>query len=258
MSDAREPEAARPQRPGAAGIVVIVVVVLLLLGVLAMVLADREDGQDEVAPSPSPGDPTPTAPFETPATPGPGLDELDDTDREPTDDDAAEFSSAYSPPGGSDVQTITADVSGDGRNEVLVASIAAELVRLDVAVWTGRAYEVVFTDQGGRADEIVEFAVLPLTDDTPGEIVTIQQAGDQGESLSLWAWTGESVARQAAQGGCWDGSHTYGIVGAEIIDEGETEIHATCDDSPLPQPAWTTDIYTWDGQAWQHARTEPE
>jgi hypothetical protein len=145
------------------------------------------------------------------------------------------------------------DVTGDGRNEIVFASIVQTRTRIDVAVWDGRQYRAVYADHGGQADEIDEFLVQDFTDSGTREIVTVQAVDEDRESLSIWGWNGEAFARQPGQGGCWDASHTYGIIGAEIS---EGEIAATCDGRPLPRAAWTTDIYVWDGEAWAHDRTE--
>ncbi|HVM19818.1 MAG TPA: hypothetical protein VM307_07645, partial [Egibacteraceae bacterium] len=85
------------------------------------------------------------------------------------------------------------------------------------------------------------------------EIVTQQTFGDSGESLSVWGWDGSSISRHIAEGGCWDGFHTYGRVGATIEP---MRITATCDGSPLPPDAWTSDVYEWTEGAWIYARTQ--
>ncbi len=73
----------------------------------------------------------------------------------------------------------------------------------------------------------------------------------------MWAVGGrEEVVELTAVGGCHDGSHTYGTVGATLEDrdaDGAQEIYATCDDSPLPVSDWSTDRYVWSGGAYRHA-----
>jgi hypothetical protein len=145
------------------------------------------------------------------------------------------------------------DVTGDGRNEVVFSSIVEQRTRVDIAMWDGRQYVVVFADLGGQADDIARFFVQDFTDTGAREVVTIQTHGENRESLSIWGWDGEEFGRQPAQGGCWDGSHTYGIIGVEIRLR---QIAATCDGRPLPRAAWPTDVYVWDGEEWVHDRTE--
>lgn len=258
------------ERRGPLGIIIGVLagVLVFLVAVLAIVLSARSDddglaGQPETTASPtSPAgtaaptpNPTPTAtttPTPTPtATPTP-TPRTTPTDREPTDADAAAFSTSYEPPGATDAQAVTVDANADGRPEVVVVSLAGGLTRLDVAAWDGQAYEVVFTDQGGPAQRLEDFTVTDVNDDDVPEIVTRQATGSEGASLSLWAWNGEEFARQSAVGGCWDGSHTYGIVG---VDLARGQIAATCDASPLPAAAWPSDVYEWDSDAWTYART---
>lgn len=195
-------------------------------------------------PTPMPA-PTPT-PTPTPATPEP-------TEREPTDADAAAFTSAFEPPGGRDVESVTVDMTGDGQPEIVVVSVAEDAVRLDVATWTGTAYDVAFSDAGGPADTVERFTVRDLTGNGTRDIATVQMIGQDRESMALWGWDGEQFVRHEARGGCWDGSHVYGIVGVAMADG---ELAATCDGSPEPVGAWPTDVYVWEDGAWRYDRTE--
>ena len=242
----------------AVGVVGAVAVFLLLL--VALVLFDDDDGEiadlePTTAPTPTrlatasptpPPSPTPT-PTPTP-TPRP-------TVREPTDADAADFVAAFEPPDAEGLESVTVDVTGDEVREIVFVSRSRGATRLDVAGWDGRSYQIVFADQGGEAEEITNFTVTDLNGDAAEDILTRQTVGEKGESLSLWGYDGEQIAPQVADGGCWHGAHTYGVVGAEI---GEEELAATCDDSPLPQSAWSTDVYVWDGDAyrWVYDRTK--
>lgn len=283
MSRPPDPRATPPERDPAArsrsGLTTTVAgvlagVLVFLLIVLGLLWFGGEDAEPEqpitaspLTPSPTPT-PTSTAPTTPAASPTPAQTPTPeqtptptptpeatptDAEREPTDADAAEFTARFQPPGATAVESVTVDATGDGRNEIVVASITQDVVRLDVATWTGSAYEVTFSDQGGQADEIERFSVRDVNGDDVREIVTVQNTGEEGQSLSLWGWDGEAFARQEARGGCWDGSHTYGIVGAEV-DDGR--LRATCDDSPLPQAAWSTDVYTWEDGAWTYSDTE--
>lgn len=198
------------------------------------------------APTPEPT-PSPTPEASPTPTPTPVA-----TDREPTDADAAAFASAFEPPGGQDVESVTVDITGDGRAEIVVVSVAQEVVRLDVATWNGTAYEVTFSDAGGPAGTIERFTVRDLAGDGIRDIATVQVT-EEFETLSIWGWDGSEVVRREAEGGCWEGSHVYGIVGVELR---EGEIAATCDDSPLPAAEWSTDVYVWDDGAWRYDRTD--
>lgn len=286
MSQPPDPGGAPPERdPGArprsgltgtvAGVLAGVLVFLLIVLGLLWFGGEDDDPEPPIAASPLTPTPSPTAspsPAATPtpegtatptSAPTPAQTTAPEqttpeatptaTEREPTDADAAAFTAAFEPPGAGAVESVTVDATGDGRNEVVVTSITQDVVRVDVATWSGSAYEVTFSDQGGQADEIERFAVRDVNGDDVREIVTVQAFGDDGQSLSLWGWDGEAFARQEGRGGCWDGSHTYGIVGAEV-DDGQ--VRASCDDSPLPQAAWSTDVYTWEDGAWTHTDTE--
>lgn len=257
----------RRRGPGGVIIGVLAGVLVFLLAVLVFVLRSQPGDEDDLAGRPvATGSPTPpaaTAPATGASTPTPTPTALPTatptptptptpTEREPTDADAAAFSSGYEPPGATDAQAVTVDLNADGRPEVVVVSLAGGVTRLDVAAWDGRSYEVAFTDQGGPAQQLEDFTVTDFNDDDVPEIVTRQSTGSEGRSVSLWGWDGEAFARQNAVGGCWDGSHTYGIVGVELA---RGQIVATCDASPLPAATWPSDVYEWDGEAWNYART---
>lgn len=268
MSDDRTQVYRRPPEepsggPSPAVLATAALLVLVLLVLLVVVwMRDRPDPlvrppesspTPEITPTldetPSPT-PTPT-PTLTP-TPTPTPAETPE-DREPTDSDAASFAANYRPPDATDVESITADVTGDGRNEVVFVSLADGNTRVDVARWTGRFYEAVFADRGGEAEQIERFTVHDYTATGTREIVTVQSAAGGHESLSIWGWDGEIFTRQRAVGGCWAGSHNYGAIGAQIT---AGEIRATCEGAPLPRTAWQTDVYVWDGQAWTYDHTD--
>jgi hypothetical protein len=237
----------------------VLVFMLIVLGLLFFGTVPDEEADPPLAGTPmSPPSPAPAEPVETetaPArTPTPTTEEPapEPTDREPTDADAAAFTSTFEPPGGAGVESVTVDVTGDGLPEVVVASVAREAVRLDVATWSGMAFDVTFTDVGGPAGEIERFVVRDLGGDGTRQIAVLAVL-DEFETVSIWAWDGHEIARAEAAGGCWDSSHVYGIVGVGLRDG---EIAATCDDSPLPVAEWSTDVYVWDDGAWRYDRTE--
>lgn len=233
---------------------------MLLLLVLMVVLASGRPERPDPAPSPQAESPPeqPSPPPTTPPTTAPVTPSVEESpspatpaEREPTDSDAAAFAARYQPPG-EQARSVQADVDGDGSNEVLFASIAGGVTRIDVAAWDGVAYRVVFVDQGGFADRFDGFFVRDFTGDRTREIVTLQAVGAQGQSLSIWGHDGRGYARQPAQGGCWSGSHTYGASGA-AIEPGR--ITATCDLAHRPVAAQPSAVYEWDGAGWVHVRT---
>lgn len=260
--------------PGPGGVVIGVVAGLLvvLLIVLLLLLNGRRDDRPlaqppppptivplPTQPPPPPDPPPPSAPPPSPPAPSPPAPTtpVPTGPRDPTPADAAEFAADFRPEGADGLRSVAADVNGDGVNEIVFAAIVADVVRLDVAAWNGETYEIAYTGQGGAADEISGFTVRDITGDGPTrEIVTSQNVGAQGQSVSIWGWDGAAIAPQTAQDGCWTGSNTYGIIGARV---GRGRIEATCDGSPLPTAAWPTDVYLWDGAAWAYDSTiDPE
>jgi hypothetical protein len=260
--DEEEPPPRSGPTPAVIGVVAAVVVILLIVVIL---VATRGDDDPVAAPTTPPPTTEPTVePTTEPPTPEPTTEpptpepttEPPAGDREPTDADAAGFANRYQPPGGEQVDFVAVDVNGDGRREVVFASVVAETTRIDVAAWDGQAYQVVYVGQGGPAEELTDLVIRDYTDADPREIVTFQTVGEDGQSLSIWGWDGERFTDQPAQGGCWNGQNTFGITGASIRLE---EITATCDGSPLPAEAWPTETYRWNGMAWVFdATTAPE
>lgn len=237
----------RPALIAAASALALVVVVLFVL--------NREGDGPAVDPSPDPSG-TPSASVSPSDSVSPTTEPSPTASPRPaTDADAAEFSEGFRPDGAQAVQSATADIDGDGEKEVVFASIHSDASRIDIARWDGRAYRVVYTGEGGGAERLDGFTVTDYTGDDTREIVTIQSIGAQGQSLSIWGWNGQAFAPQRAAGGCWDGSHTFGVTGA-AIERGE--IRATCDGSPLPTAAWPSDIYAWDAErgGWAYDHTE--
>lgn len=269
--DRGEPVRGRGPTPAAVavgGAAVLLLVVLVGFGLL-------RSGDDEPAEVPSlvasPVTATPTVepttptPSPSPTTSSPTPEPSPTGARTPNDADAAAFAEQYrNEQLGGRADSVIVDVDGNGDDEIVFASLASGSVRVDVAVWQGTRYEAVFFDQGGAGDRLDDLVVTDFTGDGLREIVTRQSAGSDGASLSIWGLPpideGDApipdpadYGRQVAVGGCWDGSHTFGIRGAEIR---MGEITATCDGSPLPTAAWPSDVYVWRDGAWQHDRTE--
>lgn len=201
------------------------------------------DGDTSPAPGPTSStspSPSPT-PTESPSPTG------------PTDTDRARFVADYDPAGARDLEHVAVDLDGDDERELVFSYVRGEanVSRVDVAWWQGSEYAVRWSGDGGRAERLDETRIGDVNQDGHVEVALFQVVGSAGESLSLWRSAGpgtQALEALVARGGCHDGSHTYGAAGAELRDtdgDGVAEIAATCDDSPLPPAAWSTDIYVW-------------
>lgn len=197
------------------------------------------------SPTPTPT-PTPTpSPTPTPTpTPGPS---------EPTDTDQARFVAGYRPEGARDLEHVSVDLGDDGVAELVFvdARRSTERARLAVAHWTGRRYEIVFQDDGGRATRIDGIRVDDVNADGRTEIATFQGTADT-RSLSLWqARSGRDVRRLHARRGCADGSHTYGEGGASF----ESRDPAPGDEIVVDCGSGSDDdrqVYVWEDGAYTH------
>lgn len=194
--------------------------------------------------APSPSEPEPSEspePSETPSpTPSPTHD--------PGEEDVDRFVAAKGPAD----EVAVGDVTGDGVDEVVLARIRNQSTQIVVGFWNGRAYGRAFRDQGGSGKRLERLEIADYNGVAGGEIVTEQAVGEAGRSLSVWGRDGNRVQRQEGKGGCWDGSHTYGVEGA-TIEQGE--ITATCHTSPLPGQLAPRDVYEWRGTRWTYTRT---
>ncbi|MGH8902567.1 MAG: hypothetical protein ACRDYA_13035 [Egibacteraceae bacterium] len=161
--------------------------------------------------------------------------------REPTAAEAAEFAASYQPPAATAKRMAAANANVDGRHEIVFASIAGGVSRIDVAAWDGHAYQIVAMAQGGPAAEIVDLQIRDATRDRVPEIIVTQRA-KQAESVSIWGWDGATYAPQVAHGGCANGRNTFGVNGAEV---GVGTIIATCAASPEVRKS----VYTWNRRA---------
>ena len=202
-------------------------------------------GSPTVSPSPTPTpsattDPGTESPSPTPTGPRPA-----------TDTDRARFVAAHQPDSASNLQHVATDLDGDGTAELLFAYVwGGQRARVDVAWWTGTAYEIVFADDGGDATHIDRLRADDVNADGVTEIVTSQSGPDGQASLSIWQVVGpQQVVPLAAAGGCHGGSNTYGVTGASLEDrdaDGADEVYATCPDG-------STDRYRWEAGSYRHA-----
>ena len=243
-------------RTAPAGPVIAVIAVVILVVLVALWLNRGGDEEAEVAATPEPttgetADPTETA-AATEAPPADPTEEATAAPDEPTEQDVATFAEANGPA----EHTATGDVDGDGEDEVVVARVRNETTHIVVGRWDGSSYQAFFSDDGGSAQRVDGLQLQDYNGEPGAEIVTLESVGEAGASLSIWGPAGDGIERQVAEGGCWNGFHHYGISGA-TIEPGE--IVATCDGSPLPPEAWTSDVYEWSDGAWTYVRSdEPE
>ena len=253
-------ERQRPARRWIAGAAVAAVVVAVLF---AYLLTRPETAQDVViAPSPTaaatlseateasePPTPRPTPTAAETTSPTEATEPPSEAaPPQPTEADLAAFAAAEGPA----EKSAAGDVTGDGVDEAVLASVRNNAVSVVVGTWDGQAYQRTFTDAAGPAQRITAVRIEDVNGRPGGEIVTEQAAGTQGRSISLWGRGHGGVQRQEAKGGCWDGSSTYGIAGATVADG---RITATCDGAPEPESSWTSDIYEWRKGRWTYVRS---
>ncbi|MPZ71740.1 MAG: hypothetical protein GEU74_00685 [Nitriliruptorales bacterium] len=234
----------------------VAVTILLALSLLS-ILGGDEEPVEQADPSPTGSRETPTdvaaeQPTESSApTPAPTEEE---SPTEPTpvaqpgEDSVAAFAETHGPAD----HTVTGDVTGDGVDEVVLARVRDDTTQIIVGRWDGAVYRRILRDQGGSAEAVERCEIRDYNGVPGGEIVTEQTVGGQGRSISVWGRAAGQVERQTAQGGCWDGFHTYGVNGVSI-DRGR--ISATCDASAFPGDVQTRDVYRWSSGRWRYART---
>lgn len=219
----------------------------------AAVAAERlDDPADASEPSPDgSGEPEPATPSPSPSpspspTPSP-------TPRQATSADAAGYLRDASPDGVHDVDGVALDVDDDGTLEVVLHGVRDDRGWVGVAAWDGVRYGLVARGRGGPATRVVDLRVADVTADEVLEVV-LEVAGEGTASLALWSLPSADRLRPLrARGGCHDGSHVYGVVGASLVvgrdEDGPLDVMASCDDSPLPVADWSTQRWRWDGGA---------
>lgn len=202
----------------------------------------------------------PTTPTPSPspaASPRPSPSPSPGASRAPTDSDRGRFAADYRPPGASDLEFAAADVDGDEVKELVFVYVDTErdLAAVDIAWWDGREYSIGASGVGGPAIRIDRLRISDVNLDELIEVATFESTNERS-SLSLWQVPGtRKLVALRARGGCVDGSHVYGAVGARFIDpdgDGVEEIEATCNEAPLPISEWRSDRYAWDDGAYRH------
>lgn len=175
----------------------------------------------------------------------------------PSDAERAAFVASFRPDDAVDLEHVAADVTGDGDAELVFAWVGATTGQshLALAAWGDGAYGVTFEADGGPADDLARLRVADVNADGRVEVVVLERRGRSRASASVWTVASPSNVRAlVAEGGCNDGSATYGVVGVAFVRgaDGAEEIHATCDESPLPPDAWGSHVYRWEDGAYRH------
>lgn len=208
-------------------------------------------------PEPSARIPSPSAPA-TPS-PSPTVDPSPPPTG-PTEADKARFAAGYAPAGSHGVQHVALDLDLDGIEELLFTFVRERRSHVEIAAWDGAGYRVVASATGGRAQRVERVRVGDVNADGRTEIV-VHETDETGSSLSVLAVNDDrTLAGLRARGGCYDGSATYGVVGAELRDtngDAVPEIVARCDDSPLPVSAWSEAVYRWEDGAYRVVESGP-
>ena len=209
------------------------------------------DGSPAPAPSVTPSATTPSA------APSPSP-EPSSTPHPPSDTEQARFVAGYQPDNATDLEHVAIDLNGDGVDELVFtyARTDANVAHVDIAFWDGTAYHVDVGADGGPADRIDKVQLTDVNADGVTEVVLFESTSSGGGSLTMWQLRDHRLVPLRGQGGCDDGTNTYGVIGAKLEDrngDGSAEIYATCDESPLPVAAWGTDRYVWQNGAYTYA-----
>lgn len=240
--------------------------IVALIAVLGTACGDDDPGPELTAePLPAPttvaptGPPSPTLDDSPSPSVSPTVSPTEAASRPPTDTDLARFVADHQPESSADLEHVAQDLDGDGVDEIVFGYVRTDrnVAHIDVAWWDGStSYEVVFSSDGGPATNLDDLQVRDVNADGNTEIVTFQSAERSAASLSIWRVVAERQAEELrAAGGCYDGQHTYGVVGAELDDrdaDGADEIYAPCEEAQLPPEAWPTHRYVWRDGAYRH------
>lgn len=205
------------------------------------------------SPTPSPSS-SPTAQVEAAAPP-------DAAPTAPTSTEKARFVAAHRPDGAQGLEHVAVDLDADGIDELLFTFVREDHSQVQVAAWSsGRGYRIVAAATGGLAQRIDHVRVGDVNADDVVEIVTME-AHEKGASLTVLAVPRvDRLVGLTGVGGCYDGSATYGVVGAELREvdgDGVPEIVARCDESPLPVNAWSEATYRWSDGAYRVEEKAP-
>lgn len=198
--------------------------------------ATASPSPDAAAPGPDPTpSPTPTSSI------GPSSADAASFVRGPALDDLA------------GVEHVVVDLDGDTWPEVVATGVRDGVGVLRVAWWTVDGYAVLAEGEAGPGRSVTDLRAADLTGDGRTELLVAVE-GEGLHSLALWSVLRRGVIRAlAAEGGCHDGQHVYGVTSARLEDSGQgpPTIVADCDDSPLPVADWSEQRWVWDGDAYR-------
>lgn len=208
-------------------------------------------------PTPSPS-PSPTA---TPTPPPDGAGavvvppEPDGSRYRPDDPDRVPQLDIRSGPRGALSQRV--DLDGDGTPERVWSAIVTDVVQTRVDQLADGRWVDGASVPGAVADRLVALRVDDLTGDGRPEIWTRQWVATEGESITLWQYADGQLQRMDASGGCWNGSNTFGFVGALVQSATPgrpIQIAAICEDDALPWWQWPAALYRWEDGRWTEDR----
>ena len=145
------------------------------------------------------------------------------------------------------------DVDEDGISERVSAAIVADVVHIRVDEQVDGRWRNGPVRNGPVADRLVDLRTGDLTGDGRPEIWTWQWVATEGQSITMWAYTRDRLRRMEASGGCWNGSNTFGLVGALVqraTSNRPIQIAAICEDESLPWWQWPSALYRWRDGRW--------
>lgn len=175
----------------------------------------------------------------------------------PTNADAAAFIASDALADLRGLEHVVVDLDGDEQAEVVATGIKERRGIVRVAWWTSDGYEVLVETTGGPGRDVTDLRAADVNDDETTELLVAVE-GEGLASLSVWAVPRRGVVEPlAADGGCHDGSHVYGVTRFRLVDQGEAPpaIVADCDDSPLPVADWSEQRWVWKAGAYRFAET---
>ncbi len=178
---------------------------------------------------------------------GSGLYSRDDPERMPS-------ITVVSTPRGERV--VLVDLDGDGVKERVWSAIVADQVMIRVERAVDGRWEAGRSRTGAAADRLVDLVADDLTGDGSPEVYTRQWVATAGESLTLWSYSNGELERMEASGGCWSGTNTFGLIGADVdrAADGRALIVAICNDKPVPTQQWSSALYRWENGRWTFDR----
>lgn len=145
------------------------------------------------------------------------------------------------------------DLDGDGMPERVWSAVVADVVHTRVDELVGGRWRNGPVRRGPVADRLVDLRIADLTGDGRSEIWTWQWVATEGQSVTLWSYAGDELQRMDASGGCWNGSNTFGLMGALVqraTPGRPIQIAAICEDPALPWWQWPSALYRWEDGRW--------